>query len=690
MDTNVTNKIIIEIKQRESFAGGHHFDQAGAYERLRGCAHFAVSPDAGPQAGILDLDLAPRNEDGLVEFFADFLILKPVEPARGNGRLFYDCGNRGNMRSLQFFNDAPANNDPSTLEDAGNGFLFRRGYTLLWSAWQGGILPGRERVVLKLPVATNKGEPINGTVLQEFSVDERGSYMMPLSGRSDAHSYPTTSLNTRNATLSRRRYPYSEREEIDPDAWQFARIEGGTRLDDQSKKIGIVPSSTHLLLQDGFEPGWIYELIYTAKDPLVLGLGYVALRDLVSFLRYDQEDSAGRPNPIGGMEKAYAWGRSQTGRFLRDFVYHGFNADKKGRRVFDGVMPHVSGAGLVKMNRRFANIFSPSGGAYQHRFCYGDLFPFSYAETTDHLTGASDAILKRPSTDPLVIHTHTSTEYWQRRGSLVHTDTRGRDLKQPENVRIYHWTSSQHSANPRLVSPKQSADVVNLINNVYTSPFFRAMLDAMDVWASDGLAPPDSSYPTIEAGTLVSFAEWATQFPNIQGQMLPEGPLDLPLMDFGPKAAEGVLSSLPPVIVDREGYMILVPSVDEDGNECDGVKVPMATAPLGTYTGWNILKRGNGHGAISWLTKGSYIPFPDTPDEQRATRDPRKSVLERYGSSAAYVRSVRDAAERLVTKRFMIEEDVDRVVARASNWGRPRTDVRLSADDSCDRRENNV
>ncbi|WFT96852.1 alpha/beta hydrolase domain-containing protein [Bradyrhizobium barranii] len=686
----MTNKIVIEIKERESFAGGHHFDQAGAYERLRGCAHFAVSPDAGPQAGILDLHLAPRNEDGLVEFFADFLILKPVEPSRGNGRLFYDCGNRGNMRSLQFFNDAPANNDPKTVEDAGNGFLFRRGYTLLWSAWQGGILRGHKRVVLNVPVATNNGEPITGTVLQDFSVDKRGSYMMPLSGRTDAHSYSTTTLNTRNATLSRRRYPYSEREDIDPDGWQFGRIEGGTRLDDQRKKIGIVPSYTHLLLQDGFEPGWIYELIYTAKDPLVLGLGYVALRDLVSFMRYDEEDSAGRLNPIGRMEKAYAWGRSQTGRFLRDFIYHGFNADKEGRRVFDGVMPHVSGAGLVKMNRRFANVFSPSGGAYQHRFCYGDLFPFSYAETTDHLTGASDAILKRPSTDPLVIHTHTSTEYWQRRGSLVHTDTRGQDLKQPENVRIYHWTSSQHSANPRLVSPKQSADVVNLINNVYTSPFFRAMLDAMDAWASDGLAPPDSSYPTIEAGTLVSFAKWATQFPNIQGQMLPEGPLDLPLMDFGPKAAEGVLSSLPPVIVDREGYMILVPSVDEDGNECDGVKAPMAAVPLGTYTGWNILKRGNGHGAISWLTKGSYIPFPDTPDEQRATRDPRKSVLERYGSSAAYVRSVRDAAERLVRKRFMIEEDVDRVLARASNWGRPRTDVRLSTDDPCDRRENNV
>ncbi|MER8929027.1 alpha/beta hydrolase domain-containing protein [Mesorhizobium sp. M0859] len=673
----MTNKIIIEIKQRESFAGGHHFGQTGAYERLRGCAHFAVSPDAAPQAGICDLGLAPRNKKGLVEFSADFLILKPAEPVQGNGRLFYDCGNRGNMRSLQFFNDAPANNDPRSLDDAGNGFLFRRGYTLLWSAWQGGILPGNDRVVLRVPVATNGGEPITGTVMQDFSVDERGTYVMPLSGRSDAHSYPTISLDTRNATLTRRRYPYSEREVIDPDAWQFARIEGGTRLDDYSKKIGIVPSSTHLLLQDGFEPGWIYELIYSAKDPLVLGVGYVALRDLVSFIRYESEDSAGQPNPIGRIEKTYGWGRSQTGRFLRDFVYHGFNADKQGRRVFDGVMPHVSGAGLVKMNRRFANIFSPSGGAYQHRFCYGDVFPFSYAESTDHLTGARDAILTRPTTDPLVIHTHTSTEYWQRRGSLIHTDTRGQDLMQPEKVRIYHWASSQHSANPRLVSPKQPPDVMNLINNIYTSPLFRAMLDALDAWASRGEVPPESVHPTNAARTLVPYSEWVEQFPNIPGQMIPEGPLDLPLMDFGPKAAEGKLSVFPPAIVDRSGYSILVPKVDEDGNECDGVNAPMVAVPLGTYTGWNLLKRGYGHGAISWSTKGSYIPFPDTQDERGMTRDPRRSVMERYPSLDAYVGKIREAARLLVKRRFMIDEDVERVVGRASDWGRPCTDVKL-------------
>lgn len=664
------NEILIEIQKHDVFADGYHFDQAGPYERLRGRAHFAVNPDAPAQPGILDLEFAPRNRRGLVELSADFLILKPKDSSRGNGRLFYDCGNRGNMRSLQFFNDAPASNDPKTLDQAGNGFLFRRGYTLLWSAWQGDINPGNDRAILDVPVATDKGAAITGKVLQDYTVSGRGIHVMPLSGRADAHSYPTVSLDASSATFTRRRYPDSQREVIEPGAWQFARVEYGDGLNDQSGKIGIVPSTTHIFLRDGFEPGWIYELIYTAQNPLVLGLGYVALRDLVSYLRYEREDASGQPNPVGHIERAYGWGRSQTGRFLRDFVYHGFNADAKGRRVFDGVMPHVSGAGKIHLNRRFANVFLPSGGAYQHRFYYGDSFPFSYAETTDHLTGAKDAILKRPETDPLVIHTHTSTEYWQRRGSLVHTDTTGKDLEQPATARIYHWASSQHSANPRLASITEPANVINPINHVYTSPFFRALLDALDAWASNGVAPPDSRYPTREAGTLVSYPDWAEQFPKIPGQMLPAGPLDLPLMDFGPKAAEGLLSVLPPAILDRDGYAVLVPKVDKDGNEGDGIIAPMVAAPLGTYTGWNILRRGYGHGAISWVPKGSYIPFPDTQDEKRMTRDPRASASERYQSAGDYGDRIRDAAKNLVKERFMLEEDIERAVAFAQKWWR--------------------
>ncbi len=230
----------------------------------------------------------------------------------------------------------------------------------------------------------------------------------------------------------------------------------------------------------------------------MLGLGHVAVRDFASFLKYGERDAAGAPNPLresgAHIEKAYAWGRSQTGRCIRDFVHRGFNADAEGRRVFDGVLPHVAGAGLMWLNHRFASGVSPAGQQYEDHFNIADRFPFSYAMSTDHLTGKHDAILKRPETDPLVMHSQTATEYWQRRGSLVHTDTRGNDLEQPENVRVYLWASSQHFADPKLKKPGRGV-CQNVINVVATSMLFRALLDAMDRWATDGTPPPPSRIP---------------------------------------------------------------------------------------------------------------------------------------------------------------------------------------------------
>ncbi|MBW2061526.1 MAG: hypothetical protein JRI95_08200 [Deltaproteobacteria bacterium] len=672
----MTNKIELCIHERSDFANGHVFGDAGPYERIRGRAHFMVDPDAPTQAGVFDIDKAPRNEKGLVEFSGDFLILKPVEPSRGNKRLFYDFGNRGNMRTLQFFNDAPGSNDPKTLEHAGNGFLFRRGYTVVWSAWQGDLLPGNDRVLLNLPVATDGGKPLTGRILQEFTVYTPGITTRPLSGWTSTRSHPTVSLDTRKARLTKRRYPYNERIEVPHTEWSFARTEGGEGADGQGAEIGVIPSETNIYLPKGFEPGWIYELVYTGRDPLVLGLGDVAVRDLVSFLRYEEKDAAGNPNPAGEIEKAYAWGRSQTGRLIRDFVYRGFNAAPDGRRVFDGVLPHVSGGGLMWMHHRFANLTASAGQAYMEHFIYSDRFPFSYASCTDHLTGKTDAILKRPDTDPLVIHTQTSTEYWERHGSLVHTDTKGNDLPQPENVRIYLWSSSMHFADPQQREPIWPPVAANRFNNIQTSFFFRAMLDAMDRWATDGTPPPDSMIPSRENGTLATYEEWVEGFPKIPGQALPPGPSTLPLLDFGPEADDGFITKLPPDIKDLKGYTILVPSVNADGNEIAGVRSPVVQAPLGTYTGWNLRRRGWGHGATLNI-QGSYIPFMDTPEEREMTRDPRLSVLERYGSPEGYVEAVRAAAERLVDAGIMLEEDIERVVAMAANWGRPRHDVKL-------------
>jgi hypothetical protein len=674
----MTNRLDLSIAERFALADGHEFGSVGAYERLIGRAHFAIDPSAPAQHGVTDLDKAPTDAAGLVHFTGDFSIVRPIDPARGNRRLFFDYGNRGNKRILQFFNDAPASNDPRGLADAGNGFLMRRGYTVVWLAWQGDLLPGNGRMLLDLPVAREHDGPLTGLVRVEYIASRAGITTFPLSGRVPVRSHPTVSLDPREARLTRRQYPYDERVPMPPGDWCFARVEGGTGLDNQGAVQALIPSDSHIHIPGGFEPGWIYELIYTARDPLVLGLGHVAVRDFVSFLRYGVEDAGGRPNLLreraASIEKAYAWGRSQTGRCLRDFVYRGFNADAGGRKVFDGILPHVAGAGRMWLNHRFANADVSGGQQYEDHFNPADTFPFSYAETTDHLTGRRDAILKRPETDPLVIHTQTSTEYWQRRGSLAHTDTRGNDLPQPAGVRIYMWASSQHFADPQPKKPERGV-CQNYLNPVATSMLFRAMIDAMDRWATTGAPPPDSRIPRRADGTLVKAEEWRSRFPAIPGVATPRAPSALPLLDYGPETERGVLRE-PPEIVPGGGYTILVPAVDEDGNDRAGVRAPMVAAPLGTYCGWNLQARGFAHGAMHEFS-GSYIPLPETQEERRATGDPRPSITERYPDAAAYVRAITAAAQELVEKGLMLEEDVERAAAAAADWGRPRHAVRL-------------
>ena len=672
------DQIELQIKERVPFAEGTAFGEVGPYERLKGRVRFAVNPDAPELSGIVDLDKAPCNAQGQVEFSTDFCLLLPENLERGNRRLCFDYGNRANKRMLQFFNDAPASNEPLTAADAGNGFLFRRGYTIAWAAWQGDVLPGDGRMLLDLPVARNGDQPLTGLVRTEFIANQSGVNTLPLSGKVSTRSHPTVSLDPRTASLTRRQYADNPRQPIPPDAWAFARQEGGFGYDAQGQETSLIPSDVHLHLFNGFEQGWIYELVYTGRDPLVLGLGHVVVRNFVSFLRHADADSSGTPNPLaraGSLEKTYAWGRSQTGRCIRDFLHQGFNADAQRRRVFDGVLPHVSGGGLMWMNHRFANVVVPAGQQHEDHENIADRFPFAYAESTDHLTGCTDAILTRPDTDPKVLHTQTSTEYWQRRGSLVHTTTQGEDLEPPENVRVYCWSSSQHFAEPNLQQPTRGICLYDS-NVVQTSMLFRAMLDALDRWASTGTLPPRSRYPLRDEGTLVSYEEWRERFPKIPGVMVPSAPNQLPLLNFGPDTGKGILSKEPPAIMDAAGYSIGIPVPDADGNDLGGVAAPMVQAPLATYTGWNLRGPHAGHGATFEFT-GSTIPFPETPEEREATRDPRTSILERYGSKEGYIAAIRTAAEKLVSEGLMLEEDVERAVALAADWCRPRHGVRL-------------
>ena len=674
----MASHLAIRIDDRRPFAGGHRFGDSGVYERLSGRVLFAVDPSAPAQADVVDIDKAPRDQDGLVRFEADFMTLQPVDAAAGNRRVFLDYGNRGHKRALQYFNDAPHSNDPLSLDHAGNGFLMRRGYAIAWLAWEGDILPGDGRLVLDVPVATADGAPITGRVRTEIIVDTPGATTMPLSGRVAAHSYPAASRDKQDALLTRRRYPYEPPDIIPVQQWDFAQQLNGVGAESPTERA-LLPSDSFIHYPAGFEPGWIYELLYTARDPKLMGLGHVAVRDFVSFLKYHE----GPENPLTGTRMAYGWGRSQTGRCLRDFVYRGYNADAHGRRVFDGVMPHVAGAGRKWLNHRFASPIVSGGQQYEDHFNIADSFPFSYARSVDHLTGREDAILKRPETDPLVFHTQTATEYWVRRGSLVHTDTLGNDLAQPDTVRIYCWASSQHSSNPLLQAPVRGIGQ-NLSNTVATSMLFRAMLDAMDRWATDGTLPPDSRIPTRADGTLVDYALWREQFPVIPGVMPLAEPNALPLLDFGPEAERGILREPPVVMLGRNDpdggpglrYTVLVPSVDTDGNDIAGVRAPMVSAPLGTYTGWNPRTRGYGHG-MQFQFEGSYIPFPDTIFERLATNDPRPSVQERYRDWQAYMAAITRAALDLVAEGLVLEEDVARCASAAEYWNRARHTVGL-------------
>jgi hypothetical protein len=671
----MASTVEIRIDDRRLFADGHIFGDGGAYERLTGRVLFAADPLAPAQVDVVDIGNAPRDANGLVRFEADFMILRPLADGSrwcGNRRVLFDYGNRGNKRALQFFNDALHSNDPLTLEHAGNGFLMRRGYAVAWLAWEGDILPGDGRMVLDVPVATGNGQTITGRVRSEFIIDGSAVTSMPLSGRIAAHSYPIA--DRPDAVLTRRRYPYDPKESIPPKDWQFAMLVSGSAAEAAGTEQALMPSDSFIHYPAGFQPGWIYELLYTAKDPKLMGLGHVAVRDFVSFLKHD--DSAA--NPLAGTQMVYGWGRSQTGRCLRDFVYRGYNADAAGRRVFDGVMPHVAGAGRKWLNHRFASPIVSGGQQYEDHFNIADEFPFSYARSVDHLTGKEDAILKRPQTDPLVFHTQTATEYWVRRGSLVHTDTQGNDLPQPETVRVYFWSSSQHSANPLLKAPVKGIGQ-NFSNTVATSMLFRAMLDAMDRWATDGTLPPASRMPARADGTLLEYARWHLRFPAIPGAMVLAEPNALPLLDFGPDVEKGILRE-PPVVMhgrnDPDGgpglrYTVLVPSVDEDGNDISGVRAPMVGAPLGTYTGWNPRARGYGHG-MQWKFEGSYIPFPDTATERLATGDPRPSVLERYQDWQAYAVAITVAARELVAAGLMLEEDIERCAAAAAGWNPAR------------------
>ena len=597
--------------RRLPFADGHEFGPAGAYEIVAGKAYGEVGPDDARNACIVNLAKAPRNQRGAVEYCCDVHILRPEDMHLGNRRVLYEAPNRGSKRALMFLNDAPECNDPMTLEHAGNGFLMRWGYTWVTSGWQGDLVPWKDGMVLDVPVATDDGQPIQRRVRTEIRVKRPGVHSQPLSGDPRVRSYAAATLDTSEAELTVRMHSYGEREVVPPTDWAFAEESAGG--DDESP--AVTPSASHLHLPGGFIPGAIYELAYTARDPLVLGLGFAAVRDLVSFLHHEKEDGDGNPNPLadgGGVEKAYACGRSQSGRFLRDLVYHGFNEDERGRQVFDAIAPHAAGGGRMFLNYEFAR---PVTSCQQHaNQLEPELFPFAYNVLEDPQTGRKDGILKRPATDPLVLHTNTSTEYWQKRGSLAHTDGRGNDVPPPDGVRIYLMASAQHNALHGARAKR--AKTRHLTNPLDIGPALRALIVAMDRWATDGTEPRlRAEYRRTAHGTQVTSRELARRLtrPFPGAGIAPDSTTASSSSTTATASPSGEIDAHPKAPPDDAGYTVLVPAVD-GGRKRRPRDPPPAGSPSRsppTPDGISSLKE-LAEGELSGLL-GSSIPLPSDP-----------------------------------------------------------------------------
>jgi hypothetical protein len=646
------NQIRIEFTSKTPFAGGVSFGDAGPYERLLGMASFAIDPNEKDLPFVVDLDLAPRNVDGLVEFKAVVDIVKPVDLSRGNRRLLCDFSNRGNRGAFTRLNDG-GGSDLSKESYAGNGFLNRLGYTVVWCGWQGDLVYTGNNLVAFLPEVRQNGQPLRGKVRQEFIVDRRGVLSMPVSGAANIQCYPV--LDRATATLTMREKEADPRVPLAESEWELAKAR------DTDGKVELTPSNTDLYVKGGFRPGWIYELIYDTEGSRVMGLGFLGLRDLVSFLRHGKADASRVPNPLAGfVDKTYGYGASLAGRVVREYIYEGWNRDREGRKVFDAVLTHT-GVGRLFFNMRFAQVGRYPRQHEEHSWP-SERYPFTFNPVTDPFSGKSDSVLKRPNTDPLVIHSHTAGEYWERHGSMTHTDpSDGSDVEIPPAVRMYALAGAPHAAiaadNPRWIGQLPP-------NNISPQPFLRACLVLMDHWATSGEAPPPSRLPKRSDGTLVSATEALARFPKIPGINLPATPSRLPYWNYGPDFDRGIMTVFPPEAMPGKEYPVQVPQVDADGNDLGGVRYPDMQVPLGTYLGWALRKPGFAEGELL-STNGCISVFPRTKAEREARGDPRLSVEERYSSHEVYVEAVKRAVAGLVKEGLMLLEDGERYMEAA-------------------------
>jgi hypothetical protein len=647
----------IEVSERTGVGGDTSYGTAGRYEKLRGTLHFAVDPRLPANQIVTDVELARTNAAGRVEFTADFYLLKPQDIARGNGALLFEVSNRGGKGVLPMLSRAAASLDPSEARELGDGFLLEQGFALLWVGWQLDPNPAGVDLLRVYPPTTDLGLGVTGLVRSDFIVRTEGVRHHSLGDRDHA-PYPAADPTSDAHTLTVRDTPLGERSTVPRSEWQFARVD---------ESGNVVADPTHVYLAAGFEPKRIYEVVYTARNPPLAGLGLAAIRDAVSRLKHEGAAELGLDED--SFDRALGFGISQSGRVLRTFLYEGFNADERDRRVFDGVLAHIAGGARGGFNTRFAQASRSSAS-----FLYpNELFPFSDAPQADPVTGVTNGLLERVPVQflPRIFYTNSSNEYWRGSAALTHvTPDARRDFAPPGTTRSYFFAGTQHgpAAFPPRVGSGQLADNPNAY-----SWFMRSLLLQLDAWVERNVLPPPSVYPTLADGTLVARSQ--LRFPPIPGVAVPVAPSGPLRLFFGQHFASRGIATLEPPQVGAP-FPVLLPQVDADGNELAGLRSPELAVPLATYTGWQLYKPELGRHDELVSLQGSFVPFARDAAARARTADPRRSILERYPDRERYLALVEQVAKLLVADGYLRGEDLPHIAAQAAERWRVLVDER--------------
>ena len=636
----------VEVTSRADVLNGKQFGIAGSYERITGRVYFSL-PIANPHNQlIVDLSNAVNLKDGEVEFSSDFIAVRPKDPQKGNGSMILEVPNRGHARLLSLVDGG----DLNLAHDAGDAWLLRNGFTVVSLGWQWDA-DGPDALRLYAPIAKDHGNTIRGLLRGDLMLAKTlpeiplgHLFSAGIGGTEYAVADPNDPRNVLTVRASRE----AERTLIPRTEWQFAHTVDGK----------LTPSNRHIHLTGGFQPGKIYEYVYTVADPVVAGGGFAVVRDFASYAKHN-------PDSIAPAARVYGEGISQNGRFLRDFLYQGFNADEDGKIAIDGVLAHVAGAGRGSFNYRFAQ---PSRDAQPTSsvFFPTDIFPFTDQQEKDPVTGETAGLLDRATAEkvvPKIFFSNTSYEYFGRACALIHVTADGKqDAPISDYVRIYHFTGLQHFSGP-FPPEKGEGDLVGqqLQSPLPVKYFWRAMIANMDAWVRSNTLPPTSSYPKIGDGTLVPLADYA--LPAIPAMNRPHEANTAYRLDFGPHWQEGVLTVQPPRV--GPAFPVLVPQVDADGNETDGVRLPEVTVPLGTYASWNLRDPSIGAPDQRLPFETSYIPFPKTAADRQKTADPRKSIAERYSDRNDYMTKYTRAVDELIKERWILQEDRSAFLQRA-------------------------